>query len=503
MSSQPSLEAATPIVSRAAHPFSAMRAALFLFLFVNCVYLFTSTGRVRTIDEIDPVLQSDSLLLRHSTAIPQAVGSGIWFGKRDIHGIPRSAWPVGHAILVLPWTAIGHALAKLPGLPSANEDLAVSAGTCWSSATFAALAVAASFVLFLNLGAQPRIALACSLVLAFSTPLFVYSGWLYSEPATAAILLLAALLLFGTGTPPSFSRAVLASLLLAFSVHVRPANFVSALVFLGATFLLDQSAKLQGFPYRTTALLAAFLGLSVIIYLLRNRALFGNPFDYGVPPSAENGKDLESWHNPLWIGVFGYLFSPGKSAFLFAPPIILGILGVPALWRRHRPLAFLCVSLPVVNLLLYSIRTQWEGGYNYGPRYLVPSLIFLCLPVGMLFEGSSRWVRPVFRTTAVIGLAIQALGLSTNVMEDMVRNHYYVGNWTYRMSYSPITGQLRLIWKYLHVPSPRLGLGWDRWFVFLHAAGASWGVMIAIASLFVVGALAFGSLTWNAIRRTA
>jgi hypothetical protein len=500
MSSQPILDAATPIASQSSQRFSAMRTAILLFLFVNCVYLITSTGRVRTIDEIDPVLQSDSLLLRHSTAIPQAVGSGIWFGKRDVHGIPRSAWPVGHAILVLPWTAIGHALAKLPGLPSANEDLAVSAGTCWSSATFAAIAVAASFLLFLQLGARPRIALVCSLLLAFATPLFVYSGWLYSEPATAAILLVSAWLLFGAGTSPSFSRAALASLLLAFSIHMRPANFVSAIVFLGATFLLDRPTKLTRLPYRTTVILATFVSLSVIIYLLRNQVLFGNPFDYGVPPSAENGKDLESWHNPVWVGVFGYLISPGKSAFLFAPPIVLGILGIPALWRRHRPLAFLCVALPVVNLLLYSIRTQWEGGYNYGPRYLVPSLVFLCLPIVMLFEGSPRWLRPAFCTSAVIGLVIQVIGLSTNVMEDMVRNHYYVGNWTYRMSYSPITGQLRLIWKYLHTPSPRLGFGWDRWFIFLHAAGAYWGLMVVIASLFVVGALVFGTLTWSATR---
>src|SRR5262244_3624936 len=101
MTDQPA--ASVSAISGPHRSFSPIRVAIFLFLFVNCVYLLTSTGRVRTIDEIDPVLQSDSLLLRHSSAIPQAAGAGIWFGKRDVHGIPRSAWPVGHAILVLPW----------------------------------------------------------------------------------------------------------------------------------------------------------------------------------------------------------------------------------------------------------------------------------------------------------------------------------------------------------------------------------------------------------------
>jgi hypothetical protein len=402
--------------------------------------------------------------------------------------------------LVLPWNALGrYALAKLPGLPAANADLAVASGICWSNATCAALAVSASFLLFLHLSAPPRNALTCSLLLAFCTPLFVYSGWLYPEPATTAIFLTAAVLFFGTGTLSPALRVVLASLLLAFSIHVRPANLVTVLVFIASAFLLDRSADNQGFR-RRALILTAFLAASVGIYLLRNQALFGNAFDYGVPPTAENGKDLESWHNPLWIGVVGYLFSPGKSIFLFAPPIILGILGLPALWRRNRPLAFLCTAVPFASLLLYSIRTQWEGGYNYGPRYLVPSVTFLCLPIVMLFHDKPRWLRPAFWAAAMIGFVVQAIGLSTNILEDMVRNHYYAGNWTYRMSYSPITGQLRLIWKYLHVSASGLGLGWDRWFVFLHAAGARWAPLVAIALVFLVGAVVFGFRTWSAVR---
>ena len=181
-------------------PRSSMRVAVLFFLFLNCIYLLTSTGRVRTIDEIDPVVQSESLLLRHSTAIPQAMNSGIYFGKLDQHGVPRSAWPVGHSLLVLPWSAAGHyLLARLPGIPRDISDLAFEAAACWSSATFAALAVAAFFLLFLKVGISQRRAMACSLLLAFSTPLFVYSGWLYSEPATIAIFVIAALLLFGYG----------------------------------------------------------------------------------------------------------------------------------------------------------------------------------------------------------------------------------------------------------------------------------------------------------------
>lgn len=498
---------------RPAH--GSMRVAFLLFLFLNCVYLLTSTGRVRTIDEIDPVLQSESLLLRHSTAIPQAVNSGIWFGKRDRNGVPRSAWPVGHALLVLPWSAAGHhLLARLPGIPRDISDLAYSTATCWSSATYAALAIAAGFLLFLRLGLAERDALACALLLAFSTPLFVYSGWLYSEPATTAIFVIAALLLFASGRPVAVSRALPAALLLGFSIHVRPANMVTVLVFMAAVLVLESSQDVEGsdakdidhksfkygFNHRTTSILLAVMAVSGVIYLARNYAFFGNPFDFGVPATAENGKDLESWHNPFWRGVVGFLFSPGKSVFLFSPPIILGMLGLPNLWRRNRALCVVAAIAPLANLCLYSFRTQWEGSYCYGPRYLLPSLTLLCFPIATLFLDSPSWLRPAFWVTAVSGFLIQIIGLSTNIMEDMVGNRYYDANWDYKIGYSPISGQLHLIWKYLHVAPASLGLGWDRWFVFLRDAGASTSTLFAMGSLFLLGAIVFGWLTWRSVR---
>lgn len=485
---------------------SPMRAALLLFLFLNCVYLLTSTGRARSIDEIDPVLQSESLLLRHSASIPQAVNSNIYFGKLDRHGVPRSAWPVGHALMVLPWSAAGHfLLARMPGIPRGISDLVFTVAACWSSATYAALAVAASFLLFLKLGNNLRGALACSLLLAFATPLFVYSGWLFSEAATTALFAVAALLLFGSGKEIPVSRAVLGSLLLGFSIHVRPANMVTVMVFIAAALLLERTEKDTGLRYRTAAILIAIIGISGALYLARNYAFFGNPFDFGVPTTAENAKDLDSWRNPFWVGVVGFLFSPGKSVFLFCPPMVLGILGLPRLWRgvsgqRNRALAALATAAPVANLVLYAFRTQWEGSFCYGPRYLVPSLTLLCLPVAALMREQPRWFRPAFWIAAVSGFLVQAIGLSTNILEDMVRNHYYVGNWDYRMSYSPITGQLHLIWKYLHVEPTAVGLGWDRWFVLLRAAGASPSLMTGITSLMLAGALIFGLLTWRAVR---
>jgi hypothetical protein len=476
-----------------------LRVAILLCLFLTCVYMLTSPGRARSIDEIDPVMQSESLLLRHSTAIPQAVGSGIYFGKVDRNNIPRSAWPSGHAWMILPWSAAGHyVFAKLPGISPSIADLAITTATSWSSAFYAALAVAASFLLFLRISGSQRSAMMCSLILAFSTPLFVYSGWLFSEPASTALFVIAALLLFGTGTQPTSANAVTAALLLGFSAHIRPANMLTVFVFIAASLLLKPADEEQ-FRFRTTWILLVIVGVSGLLYLLRNHLYFGNAFDFGVPPTAENGKDLESWHNPFWRGVAGFLFSPGKSALLFCPPAILAIAALPRLWKRNRALALIATFAPIANVALYSFRTQWEGSYCYGPRYLVPSLVLLCLALGALFIDRPSWLRPALWGVAVAGFAVQVIGLSVNVLEDMTRNHYYDAHWDYQFFYAPIPGQLTLIWKYLHTKPTAIGLGWDRWWMLLHAAGASASTLAAVVILLAAGAIVFGWLLMRAM----
>jgi hypothetical protein len=151
---------------------------------------------------------------------------------------------------------------------------------------------------------------------------------------------------------------------------------------------------------------------------------------------------------------------------------------------------------------MYSFRTQWEGSYCYGPRYLLPAMTLLLIPIATLVQDPPRWFRSLFWLTAIAGFAVQVIGLSTNIMEDMVGNHYYVGNWDYRMSYSPISGQLRLIWKYLHESPTQLGMGWDRWFLFLRDAGASASLVYGVEAAFVAGAFIFGWMLWRSCSRT-
>src|SRR5208283_1159435 len=189
-----------PSESPANHVFSSRRLAIWLFAAFQFFYLLTSTGRVRTPDEYNILYTTESLVLRGSTAVPQAVQLHNFYGRRDLNGQPRAAYPPGQALLCTPWYALGqYLLARLPGVPADDTDLVVAFSSCLSSATFSALTVAFFFLLLVGIGIPARASLFAAAMVGLGTPIFAYSGWLFSEPLSAAIFAGVALLLFGRG----------------------------------------------------------------------------------------------------------------------------------------------------------------------------------------------------------------------------------------------------------------------------------------------------------------
>lgn len=509
---------ARPEQSPPAHqaPNPARHLALWIFATFQFLYLLTSTGRVRTADEYNTLYTTESIVLHHTTAVPQAVALHNFYGRFDVHGLPRAAYPPGQALAAAPWYAVGqYVLARLPGVPADDTDLIVAFAACLSSATFAALAVTFFFLLLQSIGIPLRATLLATALLALATPIFAYSGWLFSEPLSAEIFTAAAWLLFARPisnrpiSPPAISppatslkSASAAGLILGLATLVRPTNILAVGVFALAILAHEANLTLRGPAFRAALALCTASTLGVAILLLHNALLFGSPLAFGYPAAAEGAKQLNHFDTPLLTGLYGFLFSPGKSLFIFAPPVILALFGIPALWRRHRGLATLAVTLPLVDLFFFAKYSQWEGGYCVGPRYLVPAIALLCLGLGPALAGSQipqpnsaeakQKSPPRLKVIAValllLGATVQSLSLATSFMEDQApRGRYYGANWTYRLDYS-LSGPLHLFWKYLTSSAPaKLGLGWDRWFVFLAKAGVSRVTLALFAAAMLAG----------------
>jgi len=473
------------LVSNHTPAHSSRRIAWWLFAAFQFFFLLTSTGRVRTPDEYNTLYTTESLVLRGSTAVPQAVELHNFYGRYDLNGEPRAAYPPGQAVLCTPWYALGqYLLARLPGVPADDTDLMVAFSSCLSSATFSALTVAFFFLLLVGIGIAARASLFAAAMVGLGTPIFAYSGWLFSEPLSAAIFVGVALLLFGRGHAPiALGTASIAGLVLGLATLVRPTNAIAIPVFALAVLLRDGKPAL-----RSAFLLCATSGIGVLALLAHNALLFGGPFQFGYPTAAEGAKRLNTFDTPLVKGLYGFLLSPGKSIFVFAPPVILALAGLRRLWKLERGAATVAMLLPLVYLFFFARYTQWEGGYCVGPRYMVPSIVLLSLALGPMLAGNAARIKKIALLLLVIGALVQCVSLATSFMEDQVpRGRYYDANWTYRLSYS-LSGQIHLLWKYLASGEPaRLGLGWDRWFVFLHKGGVSAATLAVVGLVMLAG----------------
>jgi hypothetical protein len=459
--------------------------AISCLLFLNFFYFLFSSGRVRTMDEVSAAFQVESLAKHGTTAIPQAVEVKMFYGTFDRFGRPESPYPPGQALVMLPWYAVGRLVGnQLTGVPPDLRDVVSDFFLTGESAFFSALAAALTLCIFLHLGIAPKSSLMAAGILALATPLAAYSGWLFSEPLAAALLLGAAAVLFAAPqeTPVRISRALGAGALLGAAIWVRPTHIIAVPIFLIALFIRERE---KGYSAATALAVAA--GAFIIFLLWRNAYLHGSLFEFGYPSAAEGGKALNTFETPLATGLLGFLVSPGKSICLFSPPILLAMLGLPRLWRRDRGLAFVAAAAPIVYLLFFATYTQWEGGYCYGPRYLVPALALFGLGVGPALEAMSRNTRLLAIAVFVAGFFVQAIGSVTSFLEADVAGGYYDARYNYRMSFSPIAMHIHLLLHYATSGAAPIGQGFDKWWVFLSKAGVSMGALTSLAGTIVAG----------------
>lgn len=178
-------------------------------------------------------------------------------------------------------------------------------------------------------------------------------------------------------------------------------------------------------------LLAAPLGLYLLV---RHRAAALRTAATGLVPFAAllaynawvmgsaGGSDRAAshfaayvWAVPLLDGLYGLLLSPSRGLFVFSPFLLFALPGIVLAWRRGpQVLRYASVGL-VAFVCLYGKYIYWDGGWAYGPRFLLDVTALLCLYLAAPLEwiwARLHW-RRAFVGAGLLSIGIHALGAYT------------------------------------------------------------------------------------------
>ena len=154
---------------------------------------------------------------------------------------------------------------------------------------------------------------------------------------------------------------------------------------------------------------AFFSGLAAVAaaQLWLNQFRFGDMLDFGYGHHA--GLETHAYTD----GLLGLIFSPGFGLLANMPLLILAPAGAYLLWKKHRALAALVGYVFAVSLVYFGTLESpvWHGFGGWGPRYLVPIIPILVLPLGFFLDrAAGMFAKASFAALAAAGFFVNLMG---------------------------------------------------------------------------------------------
>lgn len=398
---------AAPI--RVARPASVGRGGLWLFLAFASLYLLTSLGDQQSLDGRLMFETARALVERRTVALDPGIG-----GTPGRDGAEYSKFGPGQSLVEAPLVLVGEAAQVVR--PRPDPRFWPSFFASLANGLVSAALVATLFGLGLSLGYGRRAALALAAVGGLASPIWPYAKADFSEPLQTLALLLAVWGLATWRGGGDRRWLVLAGSGAGLAVLTKLADLIwlAPLVLYGA-WLLRERRRLGADGRALAGDLLAW-GLPLALCLLAV-GLF-NWYRFGSPLASGYNPDDAPFQGPLYAGLYGLLFSSGKSLLLYTPPLLAAAGAWPAFARQRRAEAALILGLAGSTLLLYASYPVWHGGWCWGPRYLLPVVPLLLVPLAGLVERARAGWRSAARIFLVLcvlaGFWVQILGVAVD-----------------------------------------------------------------------------------------
>lgn len=216
-------------------------------------------------------------------------------------------------------------------------------------------------------------------MLLFATPLFAYGLMLFGHALTTASLFFAWLCL-------DARRAWMGGAMLGFAVvseytAVFPAMVLLISVMASRDWRVVTRVVAGGIPF--AVLLGAY-------HLAAFGNVFSNPYQFSRNPGFREliASGIFGLQIPSPVTGLRIFLDPTYGLVVLAPVLIMALASLSAAKRSLPPAAWrTLVAVPAILVVIYAGYPYWHGGWNVGPRFLVPMLPFLF--AALLFRSGS------------------------------------------------------------------------------------------------------------------
>ncbi len=395
------------------------------------------------------------------TATMVVVGEGTCTGDvgmaPDGHFHPNK--PPGASLLAVPPYFVLYHVERWLGLdPDDWWVLNVNVWLC--SVLTVGLVSALGVVLVLRVAAQlypghPAAALGAALAFGFGTTFFPFATLMFDHNVTA-VLLLASFSSARNGRPVSSGVWAGIAALTNYLAAIPGAMFGVWLLCRRRRQVPDRpNAEPAGDPadLRLQWGNAARFTLGVlpclVALLAYNVAAFGSPFALNTSFQNPAFKEIApaflgmfSW--PSWFATVVITVSPWRGVFILSPVLILALACLIGRWKMETLVAErrLILACAAYFFLINICFNGFHGGFTAGPRYLIPALPFVCIPLAGAFV---RWPRPT-TLLAAVSIAQQSLLTITDALNPLgLGAHVWVdhpGEWKEKLAGNSI------VWRY-------------------------------------------------------
>ena len=338
-----------------------------VFLATCSLYLLSSSGYIALSDADSMLAVTHSLLAHHDFYVNPSLG------VPGVGGHHYSIYGFGWSAAVLPPYLLGMVLQDRVSVTD-HGGLPVFFAS-FLNPVLMAVAAALVYAFVVHLTQSLRRGLIVAAVFALTTPAWPFTKDGFSEPLVLTCLVSATYLL-RHGVSLSPFRAASAGALLGLAILTRLDATPEVLVAL--IYGLAPPERRRQWP---AALLVGSVFTAMALYLAYDQIRFGSPLRTGYEYYGYGTRFQRSLLN-TGVALGEEVLNPTRGLLWFVPVSLVSAAAFPTFFRRHRSEGLLALSMFLFAWIEHAdIFISWQGGWTWGPRFLIPVLPFLCLPL--------------------------------------------------------------------------------------------------------------------------